>query len=85
MLTGLVKLIRYMDGLDGPANPQAIHRLLAAADVTRRDILDACKFSDLTYARNMLAKSPWYQLLVLCWRGGQCSPIHDHEGSACGV
>ena len=27
----------------------------------------------------------WYHLLVLCWRNGQRSPIHDHAGSNCCV
>jgi cysteine dioxygenase len=26
-----------------------------------------------------------YHALVLCWRAGQRSPIHDHRGSSCGV
>ncbi len=26
-----------------------------------------------------------YHALVLCWRAGQRSPIHDHKGSSCGV
>jgi cysteine dioxygenase len=28
---------------------------------------------------------PTYQALVLCWRNGQRSPIHDHQGSSCAV
>ena len=48
-------------------------------------MIEACKFHNARYARNLLAKGPWYQLLVICWRVGQSSPIHDHIGSACGV
>ena len=85
MLRGLVKLIRFMDGLTGPARLEDIERLLREADVDREDMIVACKFSDVNYARNILAKSPWYQLIVICWREGQSSPIHDHGESACGV
>ena len=28
---------------------------------------------------------PAYQALLLCWRNGQRSPIHNHRGSNCGV
>ena len=28
---------------------------------------------------------PAYHALLLCWRNGQRSPIHDHRGSSCGV
>lgn len=85
MLRGLVRLIRFMDGLTGPAELADIQRLLQEADVQREDMVVACKFSDVDYARNVLAKSPWYQLIVICWREGQSSPIHDHGNSACGV
>ncbi len=85
MLRGLVKLIRHMDGLNAPATMQEMSELLSAAHVTRQDMLNACHFSDRVYARTLLAKSQWYQLLVICWRSGQASPIHDHEGSNCVV
>jgi cysteine dioxygenase len=74
-----------MDGLCQPADLERVRELMLAANVERADMVDACKFSNVTYARNLLAKSPWYELLVICWRDGQSSPIHDHYGSACGV
>lgn len=85
MLRGLVKLISYMDGLTAPADLSVIETFLQEANVTREDMVVACKFNEVAYARNMLAKSAWYQLLVICWKFGQSSPIHDHPGSACGV
>jgi cysteine dioxygenase len=85
MLKGLVRLIRYMDGLNGPADLARIDALLREADVNRDDLVQACKFNDVNYARTMFSQSPWYQLLVICWRTGQSSPIHDHRGSQCGV
>ncbi|MEC9094495.1 MAG: cysteine dioxygenase family protein [Planctomycetota bacterium] len=85
MLRGLVKLISYMDGLTAPAELAVVERLLREANVTREDMVVACKFNEVDYARNLLAQSPWYQLLVICWKFGQSSPIHDHPGSCCGV
>ena len=26
-----------------------------------------------------------YQVLILCWKNGQRSPIHNHRGSSCGI
>ena len=85
MLRGLVKLISFMDGLSGPAKLPQMEKFLREANVTREDMVIACRFDEVTYARTTLAKSPWYQLLVICWKQGQSSPIHDHEGSSCGV
>jgi cysteine dioxygenase len=42
-------------------------------------------FGPKTYQRNLLHAGPGYQALILCWRSGQRSPIHDHTGSSCGV
>ena len=78
-------MIRHMDGLTGPASTEHMAGLISQANVTRDDMLNACKFSERTYARTTLAKSEWYQLLVIFWKSGQASPIHDHEGSNCAV
>jgi cysteine dioxygenase len=42
-------------------------------------------FSDERYSRNLLAHGPQFYALVLCWKPGQASPIHDHKGASCGV
>jgi predicted metal-dependent enzyme (double-stranded beta helix superfamily) len=33
------------------------------------------------YARNLVCRTPCFELLVLCWRPGHLSTIHDHAGS----
>jgi cysteine dioxygenase len=33
------------------------------------------------YARNLVCRTPSFELLVLCWRPGHESSIHDHAGS----
>jgi cysteine dioxygenase len=39
------------------------------------------RFMDDEYARNLVLRTPQFELLVLCWRPGQRSTIHDHAGS----
>lgn len=39
------------------------------------------RFLDGEYARNLVLRTPHFELLVLCWRPGQQSTIHDHAGS----
>ncbi len=43
------------------------------------------RFSLERYRRNLMRSGPAFHALVLCWRNGQGSPIHDHRGSACAV
>lgn len=53
--------------------------------VTLEDVRRFVVFSDVAYRRNLMASGPAFQALVLCWKNGQRSPIHDHRGSSCGV
>lgn len=43
------------------------------------------RFHPEHYLRNLVHGGPAYHVLLLCWRNGQRSPIHDHIGSGCGV
>lgn len=53
--------------------------------ITREDIADFAIFDAACYRRNRIFLSADVELLALCWRSGQRSPIHDHTGSACAV
>ncbi len=55
-------------------------------DTISADLLaEYTHFSDERYSRNLLAHGPQFYALVLCWKPGQASPIHDHKGASCGV
>lgn len=49
------------------------------------DVQSFVQFSTERYRRNLMHAGPAYHALVLCWRNGQTSPIHDHRGSSCAV
>jgi cysteine dioxygenase len=50
-----------------------------------QDLSSYLSYSPERYVRNRVRTGPAYQALVLCWRNGQRSPIHNHRGSHCGV
>jgi cysteine dioxygenase len=79
----LVPLLNYLDGLRGRADLGALAGLLEGLAVTRADIAGCCQFGTGGYRRNTIARSEWYELLALCWRSGDCTPIHDHHGVSC--
>ena len=54
-------------------------------EITLEDVRHAMHFGDECYQRNPLRSGPAYEALILCWKDGQASPIHDHRGSSCGV
>lgn len=81
----LESLIQYLDGLQNRAPVDVLQHKLLALDVSVEDVADFVQFHETHYRRNLVCSGPWYHLLVLCWRSGQRSPIHNHAESTCGV
>lgn len=53
---------------------------------TRLDLRDSLieehvHFCNESYARNLLCRTPRFDMLVICWKPGQHTTIHDHAGS----
>lgn len=82
-LPKLSGILDYLEGLDRRAELPILEECLRELAVTRADIACACKFGERTYKRNTIGRSPWYELVALCWRSGDCTPIHDHRGVSC--
>jgi cysteine dioxygenase len=83
-----MKLSEMFDRLDemGPGIPFALLvDLMKEVELERRDVERVIAFDPDQYKRNVLKVGSGYAALVLCWRAGQSSPIHDHRGSACVV
>eukprot|EP01113_Clastostelium_recurvatum_P009161 TRINITY_DN14379_c0_g1_i1.p1 TRINITY_DN14379_c0_g1~~TRINITY_DN14379_c0_g1_i1.p1 ORF type:complete len:283 (+),score=58.95 TRINITY_DN14379_c0_g1_i1:100-849(+) len=40
-------------------------------------------FNDVHYTRNLVARTPHFEMILLCWNQGQASRIHSHSGSEC--
>jgi len=67
-----------------PASELAHSRLMdLAARLTLSDELLTSRtlFAKDTYARNLVCRTPFFELLLLCWRPGHESTIHDHAGA----
>ena len=79
----LESIVKYLSGLRQRADLAVLWSLLAQVDITRCDIAPCCNFGQKGYKRNTISASPWYELLALCWRSGDYTPIHDHEGVSC--
>ncbi len=79
----LAGLIAYLDSLATRADLARLASLLTPLDLTRADVAPACVFGQRGYRRNTICESPFYELLALCWRSGDCTPIHDHRGVSC--
>ena len=78
-------LIAYLDALTERASIPRLRELLEQTDVTGTDVRDFIRFDDGHYQRNLVSLGRWYEILVICWRSGQRSPIHNHAHSTCGL
>lgn len=58
-----------------------LNEWLFRVQVTEDDLRPYRFFKQGTYARHRVFRNEFAELLVLCWRPGQRTPIHDHNGS----
>jgi cysteine dioxygenase len=81
----LDSLFGYLDRLTGKAPLDELTQLVTDLDVAREDFAPYIRFSERGYTRNLIRSGPFFNALVLCWKNGQRSPIHDHKGSSCAL
>src|SRR5262249_14343263 len=78
-------LFRYLDDLHARAPLKELIAHMEELEIDCDDVASFIRFSSRGYTRNLVRGGRWYNLLVLCWKNGQRSPIHDHIGTSCGV
>ena len=82
---GLLTLLAQWDRLGGAIPRHEIRLGLESLSLDRDALLEWARFNERAYQRNLIHGTETYEVLALCWRSGQCSPIHDHGESICGV
>lgn len=85
MTTSFELFRRQLDAMSAPAKLDWAMAQLEAITIEPHELAPHVVFSAHGYARNLVHGGAHYHLLVLCWKNGQRSPIHDHSGSACAV
>lgn len=78
-------LFADLDRFDGQLSLPVILNWLRESRLTAAELSYYTVFHRDRYVRNLVHQGPAYQALLLCWRNGQRSPIHNHRGSNCGV
>jgi len=80
----LKSLVSYLDTLKTRVDLEDLGDLLRDLDLQLSDVEEFLHFKESCYNRVPVKSSQWYDLLVICWKPGQNSGIHDHGGSSCG-
>jgi cysteine dioxygenase len=81
----LDELFEELDQHDQRVPLDLLEERLKRLEIEWAGIHPFVRFAPDTYRRNLLRAGPAYHALILCWKNGQRSPIHDHRGSSCGV
>jgi cysteine dioxygenase len=77
----LGELAQIVNDLKAVPKLDDIRQWFSALLPRQRDYEPYRVFAKRKYARNLIARSSFAELLLLCWRSGQRTPIHDHGGS----
>jgi cysteine dioxygenase len=49
----------------------------------RPSLLEGLSWRRQGYTRNLVHREPRFEVLILCWRAGASTPVHDHDGQEC--
>jgi cysteine dioxygenase len=81
----MLELFTIWDGRDEAIPCAELIASLKELELERSDLEEVLTFDERTYGRASIRRRPHYEALILGWRSGQRSPIHDHLGSSCAV
>ena len=75
------ELIQRLESQSAPPTLEQLNSWLAAVEVTSEDLRPYLGFKEGNYWRHRVCRNDFVEMLVICWRPGQKTPIHDHNGS----
>jgi cysteine dioxygenase len=81
----ILDLFQRWDGRDEEIPLAELTEALKGLVLEPDDLAKAVGFDRRSYRRTVIHGRDHYQALVLCWRSGQGSAIHDHLNSSCAV
>src|ERR1035441_131593 len=65
----------------GPTEP--VRRFLQGTPVSAESLAPYLTWDRQHYTRNLIDKTPLYELLAICWEIGQASSVHNHRDQNC--
>lgn len=83
----MVTIQKFTEGLGAIREEDFTHE--GVLEYLRRNTVDLDSldpylyFCSEHYTRNLIQKTPLYELLAICWDVGQKSPIHNHANQRC--
>jgi cysteine dioxygenase len=83
----MVSIQKFTDGLAAIPESEFTHQNVL--EFMRKNRVDCSSLAPYTYfstehyTRNLIFRSPLFELLAICWESGQKSAIHNHRDQSC--
>jgi len=74
-------LVTVLKKQTAPPALEQLYEWLERVNISDDDLNPYLGFKDKTYWRHLVCRNVAAEMLVLCWRPGQRTVIHDHNGS----
>ena len=81
----LESLVNALESVSSEPGLEQIYDWLERAEISAEELRPYLGFKEGNYWRHRVCRNEFVEMLVLCWRPGQRTPIHDHNGSHGGV
>lgn len=81
----LPALVKALESQTDVPSLKQIYDWLETAKISSEELQPYIGFKDGNYWRHRVCRNEFVEMLVLCWRPGHRTPIHDHNGSHGGV
>jgi len=75
------QLVEWLQSQTTPPSIEEITARLTQVQITSTDLQPYLGFKEGNYWRHRVCRNQSVEMLVICWRPGQKTPIHDHNGS----
>ena len=77
------RILEGPGGVERPLTPQEMLDFVSSVDLESLDLEEHLHYREECYARNTVLANDHFELVVICWRPGQASAVHDHGASHC--
>ena len=74
-------LAEKLQSLTAIPSLEETYRLIESTDISPDEVAPYLGFKTGNYSRHRVMRNEFVEMLVLCWKPGQRTPIHDHNGS----
>jgi cysteine dioxygenase len=75
------ELIETLGRQTTPPALDEINSWLSQVEISQLDLQPYLGFKEGNYWRHRVCRNDAVEMLIICWRPGQKTPIHDHNGS----